>query len=131
MKEKRKVITSKAPVPVGPYSQAIKAGDFIFCAGQIALDPETGELVNTNIETETARAIENLKEVLEAAGSSLDRVVKTTIFMINIRDFERMNTVYSSYFSGAAPPARSTVQVDALPKGAGIEIECIALAPNT
>ena len=131
MIEKKEVKTSRAPVPAGPYSQAIKAGYLVFCAGQIALDPETGKLINTSIETETARAIENLKEVLLAAGSSLDNVVKTTIFVCNIQDFVRINGVYSSYFNGTLPPARSFVQVNALPKGAGVEIECIALTQDT
>lgn len=123
----QEVKTGKAPAPVGPYSQAIKAGEFIFCSGQIALDPETGELVNPDIETETAKVMENLKAVLEAAGSSLDRVVKTTIFVMDMNDFGLVNKVYSSFFSTSSPPARATVQIAALPKGAGVEIECIAL----
>lgn len=126
--EKQEIKTSSAPDPVGPYSQAIKAGELIFCSGQIALDPETGELVTADIKAETSRVMENLKAVLEAAGSSLDRVVKTTIFVRDIADFSRINSVYASYFSNTVPPARSTVQVAGLPKGAGIEIECIALS---
>ena len=125
--EIQEVKTDKAPAPVGPYSQAIKAGEFIFCSGQIALDPETGELVNPDIETETAKVMENLKAVLEAAGSSLDRVVKTTIFVRDMNDFGSINKVYGSFFSTSSPPARATVQIAALPKGAGVEIECIAL----
>ena len=125
--EKQIIQTHKAPDPVGPYSQAIKSGVFIFCSGQIALDPETGDLVNPDIETETAKVMENLKAVLKAAGSSFDMVVKTTIFVRDMNDFERVNNVYISFFSTLSPPARATVQVAALPKGAGVEIECIAL----
>lgn len=120
--------TNKAPVPVGPYSQAIQAGEFIFCSGQIALDPETGELFSGDIETETARVMNNLKAVLEAAGSSFDRVVKTTIFVRDMNDFGRINTVYGSFFNPSSPPARATIQISALPKGANVEIECTALS---
>ena len=128
--EKRDVKTPKAPEPVGPYSQAVKTGEFVFCSGQIALDPETGELVSGSIEAETTRVMENLKAVLEAAGSSLERVVKATIFVKDMNDFGRINAVYGSFFSGSIPPARATVQVAALPKGANVEIECIALSSS-
>ena len=103
--EKQEVKTTKAPEPVGPYSQAVKAGEYVFCSGQIALDPETGELVSGDIETETRLAMENLKAVLEAEGSSLDKVVKTTIFLRDISDFKRINNIYALYFN-KLPPAR-------------------------
>ena len=119
--------TDSAPKAIGPYSQAIHAGDFIFAAGQTPIDPATGNLVEGEIETQTRRVLDNIKAVLEAAGSGLDKVVKTTVFMTNLGDFARMNAVYAEYFP-ANPPARSTVQVSALPKGAMIEIECVALA---
>ena len=123
--EKKEIRTDRAPSPVGPYSQAVQSGGFIFCSGQIALEPDTGKLMDADIESETKRAMENLKAVLEAAGSSLDHVVKTSIFLRDINDFGRVNSVYASYFKDI-PPARSTVQAAALPKGAGVEIECIA-----
>ena len=128
--EKHEIKTTSAPDPVGPYSQAIKAGELIFCSGQIALDPKTGKLVTAGIEAETSRVMENLKAVLKATGSSLDRVVKTTIFVRDMADFGRINSVYGSYFNNTVPPARSTVQVAELPKGAGVEIECIALSES-
>ncbi len=123
--DKTVVNTDGAPAPVGPYSQAIVAGGFVFCSGQIPLDPKTGAIPEGDIATEAARVMDNLKAVLEAAGSSLDKVVKTTIFLTDLGDFARVNEVYGSYFR-AAPPARSTIQVGALPKGARVEIECIA-----
>ena len=118
--------TGQAPTPVGPYSQAVVCGGFVFCSGQIALEPGTGALVDRDIESETARVMENLRAVLEAARSSLERVVKTTIFLRDMGDFARVNEVYGSYFA-SNPPARSTVQVAALPKGVRVEIECISL----
>ena len=124
--EKREVRTTNAPEPVGPYSQAIIAGEFIFCSGQIALKPTTGELINKDIESETAQVMKNLKAVLESAGSSLDMVVKTTIFLRDMNDFVRVNEVYGSCF-GEIPPARATVQAANLPKGANVEIDCIAV----
>jgi 2-iminobutanoate/2-iminopropanoate deaminase len=123
--DKTVVNTPGAPAPVGPYSQAIVSGGFVFCSGQIPLDPATGAIPEGEIEVEATRVMENLKAVLEAAGSSLDKVVKTTIFMTDLADFGRVNAVYGSYFQ-AAPPARSTIQVCALPKGARVEIECVA-----
>ena len=124
--EKREVKTDKAPKPVGPYSQAVIVGDFVFCSGQIAINTWTGELVKDDIESETRQVMENLKAVLTSAGSSLDRVVKTTIFLKNIDDFARVNEIYGSYF-GEIPPARSTVQAANLPKGVRVEIDCIAV----
>lgn len=120
------VVTAAAPAAIGPYSQAIAAGPFVFTAGQIALDPATMELVGTDAAQQTERVFENLRAVLEAAGSGLERVVKTTVFLADMADFAAMNTVYARYF-GAHKPARSTVQAAALPKGARVEIEAIAL----
>lgn len=119
--------TDAAPKAIGPYSQAIRAGDYLFCSGQIPLDPASMQLVEGDIEAQTRRALTNLQNVLEAAGSGLSRVVKTTVFMSDLSEFARMNAVYGEFF-GDSPPARSTVQVAALPRGAKIEIECIALA---
>jgi len=124
--EKREVRTSNAPEPVGPYSQAVIAGELVFCSGQLALEPETGTLVDKDIESETAQVMENLIAVLEAAGSSLERVVKTTIYLTDMNDFTRVNEVYGNYFK-AIPPARATVQVSNLAKGAHVEIDCIAV----
>ena len=123
----REVITAdQAPRAIGPYSHAIRVGEFIYTSGQIALDPATGELVAGGIEEQTRRVWQNLAAVLEAAGSRLDRVVKTTVFMSDLGEFARMNAVYAEFFP-AHPPARSTIQVAALPKGGKIEIECVAL----
>jgi 2-iminobutanoate/2-iminopropanoate deaminase len=123
----REVITAdQAPKAIGPYSHAIRIGEFIYTSGQIALDPATGELVAGGIEEQTRRVWQNLAAVLEAAGSRLDRVVKTTVFMSDLGEFARMNAVYAEFFP-AHPPARSTIQVAALPKGGKIEIECVAL----
>jgi|SRR4030095_13852010 2-iminobutanoate/2-iminopropanoate deaminase len=123
---KEVVATDKAPKAIGPYVQAIKVGEFVYASGQIPLDPKTGNLVDGGIETQTRRALENLKAVLEAAGSSLDRVVKATVFLKNIGDFAAMNEVYAE-FLGQAKPARSTVAVADLPRGALVEIDLIAL----
>jgi len=125
--ETRRIVTDAAPPPVGPYSQAILAGDLVFCSGQIALDPKTGEIAGSDIEAETTVVMENLKAVLSAAGTGLDRVVKTTIYITDMADFGRVNAVYGSYFPTSSHPARATVQVAALPKGARVEIECIAV----
>ncbi len=124
--EKVEVRTDAAPAPVGPYSQAILAGGFVFTAGQIALIPGTSDMDNDTIEAETARVMDNLKAVLEEAGSSLEKIVKTTIFVSDMNDFGRINAVYGAYFEDV-PPARSTVEVASLPKNAGVEIECVAL----
>jgi 2-iminobutanoate/2-iminopropanoate deaminase len=122
------VITTKgAPGAIGPYSQAIRAGGFIFCSGQIPLDPATGEVVSGDISLETRRVLENIKAVLAAAGVSLDEVVKTTIFLTDMGDFAAMNEVYGAYFSSEKKPARSTVAVAKLPRNVRVEIEAIAL----
>jgi 2-iminobutanoate/2-iminopropanoate deaminase len=119
------ISTAGAPKAIGPYSQAISANGFLFTAGQVALDPSTGELVTGGIVEQTTRALENLRAVLKAAGSGLDQVVKTTVFLVDMADFSGMNEVYGRVF-GAHRPARSTVAVAALPKGARVEIEVIA-----
>ncbi len=122
---KKLIQTSEAPAAIGPYSQAIDTGSTIFCSGQIALDPRSGTLVDGGIEHETRRVLENIREVLAAAGLSLDDVIKTTIFMIDLSEFDIVNRVYGEHFS-APYPARSTVQVAALPRKARVEIEAIA-----
>jgi 2-iminobutanoate/2-iminopropanoate deaminase len=118
--------TEKAPKASGPYSPAIVTGDLIFTAGQIGLDPATGEIVGGEIKLQTARVLDNLAAVLEAAGSGLDKVVKTTVFLVDFAEFAAMNEVYAQRF-GEHRPARSTVGTTALPRGARIEIECIAV----
>lgn len=124
---KREIIaTAKAPVAIGPYSQAVQIGDLIYTAGQIPLVPETGKLVEGGIEEQTRQVMQNLAHVLEAAGSSLNQVVKSTIFVTNLADFAVINQVYGSFFA-ENPPARSTVQVAALPLGAQVEIEMVAV----
>lgn len=122
---KDSVITTKAPKPIGPYSQAIKANGFVFLSGQVALDPQSGEIVGADVRQQTERALENLKAVLEAAGTSLHHVVKTTVFLKSMDDFPAMNEIYGRYFT-SAPPARSTVEVSRLPKNALVEIDVIA-----
>ena len=120
------VQTDKAPKAIGPYEQAIKANGFIYTAGQIPIDPKTGNLVEGDISAQTRQVLENLKAVLEAGGSALDRVVKATVFLKNMADFAPMNEVYAQYL-GSAKPARSTVAVAELPRGALIEIDLVAL----
>lgn len=123
----RKVITSeKAPKAIGPYSVAIESGGFVFCAGQTGIDPATGDLVSPDLEAQTHQVLKNLQSVLESAGTSLDRVVKTTVFLRDMADFPKMNAIYAQYFP-ANPPARSTIAVAGLPKGGIVEIEAIAL----
>jgi 2-iminobutanoate/2-iminopropanoate deaminase len=119
------VHTDRGPKPIGPYSQAVKANGFLYLAGQVALDPKTGELIGSDIRQQTERTLENVKGILEAAGSNLHHVVKTTVFLKDLNDFEAMNEVYGRFFT-AAPPARSTVQASRLPKDALIEIEVVA-----
>jgi 2-iminobutanoate/2-iminopropanoate deaminase len=120
--------TDRAPAPVGPYSQAIISGDFVFCAGQLALDPQTGQLVGDDIRAQTRRVLDNLAAVLVSAESSLDRVTKTTVFLSDLADFQAMNEVYAERF-GTHKPARSTVGAPLL-RGAKVEIECIAVRRN-
>jgi 2-iminobutanoate/2-iminopropanoate deaminase len=119
------VLTDRGPKPIGPYSQAIKVNGLLFVSGQVAIDPKTNEFLGGDIAKQTERVLENLKGVVEAAGSKLSHVVKTTVFLKNIGDFTAMNEVYARYFS-AAPPARSTVEVARLPKDALVEMEVIA-----
>jgi 2-iminobutanoate/2-iminopropanoate deaminase len=126
---KKQIVTATAPAAIGPYSQAIEAGDLLFCSGQIALDHRAGHLVEGGIETETRCVLGNLGEILRAAGLDLNDVVKTTIFMIDLGDFDIVNRIYDEHFE-APYPARSTVQVAALPRGARVEIEAIARRRN-
>lgn len=119
------VLTDRGPKPIGPYSQAIKAGGFLFASGQVALDPGTNEFLGGDVSKQTERVLENVKGILEAAGCHLNKVVKTTVYLKNMSDFTAMNGVYAKYFT-QAPPARSTVEVARLPKDALVEIEVIA-----
>lgn len=122
---KKVISTAEAPQAIGPYSQAIEAGGFVFVSGQIPLIPATGELVEGSVEVQTARVLENLKAILEAAGSSLESVVKTTVYITNMDDFAKVNGIYGQYFE-ENPPARVCVEVSKLPKGALVEIDVIA-----
>jgi len=126
---RKAVQTDKAPKPVGPYSQAIIEGDFIFVAGQGPIDPRTGTRETGNVRSETTRVFENLKAILEAAGSSLEQVVKCNVYLRDINDFAAMNEVYQTYFTPPFP-ARTTIQAGALPGGIAVEIECIARKPK-
>jgi 2-iminobutanoate/2-iminopropanoate deaminase len=124
---KREIVhTDKAPKAIGPYSQAIRTDSMIYTAGQLGLDPATGEFVAGGVEEQTRQSLTNLKNVLEAAGSSMEKVVKTTVFLKDMADFPKMNPVYGEFFA-ENPPARSTVAVAGLPKGGLVEIEVIAL----
>jgi 2-iminobutanoate/2-iminopropanoate deaminase len=125
MKQK-KINTPDAPAAIGPYNQAIRYGQFIFTSGQVALDPGSGELVGEDVQAQTHQVFKNLQAVLESAGASLANVVKTTVFLAHMSDFQAMNTVYAGYFTGIAP-ARSTIAVLELPRKALVEIECVAL----
>lgn len=123
------VITAWAPAPVGPYSQAVKAGGVLYCSGQIALDPQTGAMVGAgDVEAETRQVLSNLKAVLEAGGSSPSQVLRTTVFLADLGDFALVNGIYAEVFGQGISPARACVEVAALPKGARVEIDCIALA---
>ena len=124
---KKIIFTEKAPAPIGPYNQAVLVGNTLYSSGQIALDPATMELVLDDIETETKQVMENLKAVLEAADMTFENVIKTSIFIMNMGDFARINSVYGSYFNEATAPARETVQVACLPKNVNIEISMIAV----
>ena len=122
------VTTAKAPAAIGPYSQGIRAGGLVFCAGQAALDPGTGRLVAGGIREQTRQVFRNLQSVLEAAGSGLDRVVKVTVFLADWKDFREMNETYAEFFSTDHPPARSTIQGERWPEGSLLAAEAIALA---
>jgi|TARA_B100001964_G_C14253244_1_gene611022 2-iminobutanoate/2-iminopropanoate deaminase len=119
-----KIETKNAPQAIGPYSQAIKSGNLVFCAAQIGMNPETGSMVHGGIEEQTTQALENLKKVLEAAGSSLDNAVKVTVYLSDINFFEKMNEVYAKFFT--SKPARATIQAVRLPKDALVEIDVVA-----
>lgn len=119
------VKTDKAPAAIGPYVQAVKSGGFVFCSGQVALKPD-GSFVDGDAKEQSRQVMENLKAVLEACGSSFAKAVKCTIYLVNINDFAGVNEVYGSYFGGESKPARATVAVNALPKGAKVEIDCVA-----
>jgi len=123
---RERILTDKAPAAIGPYSQAIRAGGFVFVSGQIPIDPATGEFVAGGIGEQTERVLQNLSAVLEAAGSGLDKVVKTTVFLADMKEFAAMNDVYAKFFTGA-PPARATVAAAGLPRDARVEIEAVAL----
>jgi 2-iminobutanoate/2-iminopropanoate deaminase len=127
--KKQIVHSDKAPKAIGPYSQAIRTDLAVYTAGQVGFDPATGDLVQGAIKEQTLQALTNLKNILEASGTSLASVVKTTVFMKDLNDFAAMNAVYAEFFN-EAPPARSTVQVAALPKGALVEIEAVAVIPS-
>lgn len=130
MKEHLQIITTtNAPAAIGPYSQAMRYGEFIYTSGQIPLDPISGEMVGEDIQAQTHQVLKNLQAVLASAGTSLKNVVKTTVFLTTMSNFQAMNTVYASYFSESTP-ARSTVAVAELPRKALVEIECIALAAD-
>ena len=124
---RERIQTENAPAAIGPYSQAIKAGGFVFVSGQIPIDPQTGQFVPGGIAEQTRQVLKNLAAVLEAAGSSLDRVVKTTVFLADMKEFSGMNDVYATFFS-SPPPARATVAAAGLPRDARVEIEAVALA---
>ncbi len=126
---KKIIATQNAPAAVGPYSQGVMVGDMVFTAGQIAIDPATGKIVEGAIVEQTHQVMRNLQAILVAAGTSLDNVAKTTVFLQDMDDFKEMNQVYAGYFEGE-PPARSTVQVSKLPLGVLVEIEAIALVPG-
>lgn len=124
--EREEVRTEQAPAPVGPYSQAVRSGEWLFVSGQIPLDPATGEKVDGEIEDETRRVLANLRAVLEAGGSGLDRVVRATVYLTDLSLFPRVNAVYAEAFDHEPAPARATVGVSALPLGARVEIDAIA-----
>jgi 2-iminobutanoate/2-iminopropanoate deaminase len=124
------VSTPDAPKAIGPYSQAVRTGQLVFLSGQIPLDPQSGEMVGgSDVEAQTRQVMSNLNAVLSAAGARFEHVVKTTIFLTDLNDFARVNQIYGASFEGVSPPARATVQVAALPRGAKVEIEAIAVVP--
>ena len=127
MSDRTSVSTDSAPAAIGPYSQGIVGAGVVHCSGQIAMDPATGEVVGDDAATQAEGALRNLQAVLEAAGSSLDKVVKCNVFLVDMGEFAQVNEVYARYFKGDAPPARATVEVSGLPKGALFEIDCVAL----
>lgn len=124
---KKIIFTENAPAPIGPYSQAVLSGNTLYTSGQIAIDPKTGELITSDVESETRQVMENMKAVLEAAGMDFSNVIKTTIFIMDMADFAKINGVYGKYFDENSAPARETVQVAGLPKGVNVEISMIAI----
>jgi 2-iminobutanoate/2-iminopropanoate deaminase len=124
---KKIIFTENAPAPIGPYNQAVLKGNTLYTSGQIAINPCTGELVTATIEVETEQVMQNMQAVLEAAGMTFENVVKATIFIMNMNDFGKINTIYGSYFNEKTAPARETVQVTCLPKNVNIEISVIAI----
>jgi 2-iminobutanoate/2-iminopropanoate deaminase len=126
--ERQVIATKNAPAAVGPYSQAIRAGNLVYTAGQLGLDPQTGKLVSGGVQAQTRQALTNLQAVLHAAGGALANVVKTTVFLQDMADFQAMNAVYAEFFTDA-PPARSAIQAAALPLGGLVEIEAVAVIP--
>ena len=124
---KKIIFTENAPAPIGPYNQAVLKGNTLYTSGQIAINPATGDLITTNIEEETKQVMENMKAVLTAAGMTFEQVVKTTIFIMDMNDFAKINTVYGSYFDEKMAPARETVQVACLPRNVNVEISMIAI----
>ena len=126
MTQRLKIASTAAPSAIGPYSQAIVAGGFVHCSGQIALDPANGQLIVGDVGQQTERALENLKAVLTAAGADFSKVVKCTVYLVSMEDFGAVNKVYGRYFLGDSPPARSTVAVAQLPRNALVEIDCTA-----
>lgn len=127
MTMKEIISTDRAPAAIGPYSQAVRAGGFVFLSGQIPLDPATGKMIEGDIEAQTRRVMENLAAVLDAAGTSFEKVVRTTIYLTDLGDFAKVNAIYGERFP-QQPPARATVQVAALPRGANVEIDLVAIA---
>jgi 2-iminobutanoate/2-iminopropanoate deaminase len=127
MNNRQRIQTDNAPAAIGPYSQAIRVGNFVYTAGQVGLDPATGDLVAGGIKEQTRQALANVAAVLDAAGCAPSDVVKTTVFIMDMADFGAMNEVYAGVFGTDDPPARSTVQVAGLPRGARVEIECVAV----
>jgi 2-iminobutanoate/2-iminopropanoate deaminase len=128
--EKQQIYSANAPKAIGPYSQAIRAGHILYTSGQLGMIPSSGVLVDGGVEAETRQALENLSAILESAGNDMGSVLKTTVFLRDINDFSRMNTIYAEFFKDV-PPARSAVQVAALPRGAAVEIEAVALIRHT
>ncbi|WP_338648394.1 RidA family protein [Flavobacterium sp. KS-LB2] len=124
---KKIIFTESAPAPIGPYNQAVLKGNTLYTSGQIAINPSTGELVTDTIEVETEQVMQNMKAVLHEAGMTFENVVKTTIFIMNMNDFGKINTIYGSYFNEKTAPARETVQVACLPKNVNVEISMIAI----
>lgn len=123
---RERIQTDNAPAAIGPYSQAIRAGEFVFVSGQIAIDPATGQFVGGTVAEQTERVLKNLAAVLKAAGTGLDKIVKTTVFLADMKDFAEMNEIYATFFTDA-PPARATVAAAGLPRDAKVEIEAVAL----